>query len=103
MGRRIRRSMARNGSRKPTYRGGEMRGLIPFTCTLATCIAAALPLTAAAQPYPARPIKLVLPFPAGSATDGPARLVAEELRKKLGQPIVIENLTGADGQIAAQA
>ena len=61
-----------------------MRGLIPFTCTLATCIAAALPLTAAAQPYPARPIKLVLPFPAGSATDGPARLVAEELRKKLG-------------------
>jgi len=80
-----------------------MRGLIPFTCTLATCIAAALPLTAAAQPYPARPIKLVLPFPAGSATDGPARLVAEELRKKLGQPIVIENLTGADGQIAAQA
>ena len=80
-----------------------MRGLISFTCTLATCIAAALPLTAAAQPYPARPIKMVLPFPAGSATDGPARLIAEELRKKLGQPVIIENLTGADGQLAAQA
>ena len=80
-----------------------MRGLISFTCTLATCIAAALPLTAAAQPYPARAIKIVLPFPAGSATDGPARLVAEELRKKLGQPVIIENQTGADGQFAAQA
>ena len=80
-----------------------MRGLISFTCTLATCIAAALPLTAAAQPYPARPIKIVLPFPAGSATDGSARLVAEELRKKLGQPIIIENQAGADGQFAAQA
>ena len=80
-----------------------MRGLISLACALATCIAAALPLTAAAQPYPARPIKMVLPFPAGSATDGPARLVAEELRKKLGQPVIIENLTGADGQLAAQA
>ena len=80
-----------------------MRGLISLACASATCIAAALPLTAAAQPYPARPIKMVLPFPAGSATDGPARLVAEELRKKLGQPIIIENLTGADGQLAAQA
>jgi tripartite-type tricarboxylate transporter receptor subunit TctC len=80
-----------------------MRGLISCAVTLVTCIGAALPLTAAAQPYPARPIKVVLPFPAGSATDGSARLIAEELRKKLGQPIIIENQAGADGQLAAQA
>ena len=80
-----------------------MRGLISCAVTLVTCIGAALPFTAAAQPYPARPIKVVLPFPAGSATDGSARLVVEELRKKLGQPVIIENQAGADGQFAAQA
>lgn len=80
-----------------------MRGLISFACTLATCIPVAVPLTATAQPYPARPIKVVLPFPAGSATDGGARLIADELRKKLGQPVIIENQAGADGLFAAQA
>ena len=80
-----------------------MRGLISCAVTLVACIGAALPLTAAAQPYPARPIKVVLPFPAGSATDGSVRLITEELRKKLGQPIIIENQSGADGQLAAQA
>jgi tripartite-type tricarboxylate transporter receptor subunit TctC len=80
-----------------------MRGLISCAVIVVTCIAAALPLTAAAQPYPARPIKVVLPFPAGSATDGSVRLITEELRKKLGQPIIIENQAGADGQLAAQA
>ena len=54
-----------------------------------------------AQTYPQRPIKLILPFPAGSATDGTARVIAEDLRKGLGQPIVIENQAGADGNIAA--
>jgi hypothetical protein len=81
----------------------HMRGLISCAVIVVTCIAAALPLTAAAQPYPARPIKVVLPFPAGSATDGSVRLITEELRKKLGQPIIIENQAGADGQLAAQA
>ncbi|NDZ11840.1 hypothetical protein C7T35_22440 [Variovorax sp. WS11] len=54
-----------------------------------------------AQTFPNRPIKLILPFPAGSATDGTARVIAEDLRKGLGQPIVIENQAGADGNIAA--
>jgi len=67
-------------------------------------IAATLPVaaTAQAQPYPRRPIRTVLPFPAGSATDGATRLIAEDLRKSLGQPIVIENQAGANGIIAAQ-
>jgi tripartite-type tricarboxylate transporter receptor subunit TctC len=63
---------------------------------------AALPM-ALAQTYPDHVIKLILPFPPGSATDGVARVVADELRKSLGQNVIIENLAGADGIIAAQA
>src|SRR5258707_11414574 len=63
---------------------------------------AGLPLAAMAQSYPDRVIKMILPFPPGSATDGVARYIAEELRKSLGQPVVVENQAGADGIIAAQ-
>ena len=69
---------------------------------LALPLAAALP-PAHAQGYPERSIKWVLPFPPGSATDGVSRFVAEEVRKGLGQTIVIENMAGADGILAAQA
>jgi tripartite-type tricarboxylate transporter receptor subunit TctC len=61
-----------------------------------------LPLSAAAQSYPNRVIKMILPFPAGSATDGVSRLIAAELQKNLGQPVIVENQPGADGIIAAQ-
>lgn len=66
----------------------------------AALAAAALPCVAAPA-WPERPIKLILPFPAGSATDGTARVIAEDLRKGLGQPVIIENQAGADGNIAA--
>lgn len=59
-------------------------------------------LGAGAQAFPERPIRLVLPFPAGSATDGAARYVADELRKSLNQPVIVENMAGADGIIATQ-
>lgn len=65
-------------------------------------LACGMPFAADAQPYPNKPITMVLPFPAGSATDGIARFVAEELRKSLGQPVIIENKPGADGIVAAQ-
>lgn len=74
----------------------------PLRRMLATLLVGALPLCTLAQVYPDRPIKLILPFPAGSATDGIARVIAEDLRKGLGQPVVIENQAGADGNIAAQ-
>jgi tripartite-type tricarboxylate transporter receptor subunit TctC len=54
-----------------------------------------------AQPYPSRPVKLVVPFPAGSATDQVARLVGAELQTSLKQPFVVENKPGAQGGIAA--
>lgn len=63
---------------------------------------AALPL-AGAQSYPDRVIKLILPFPPGSATDGVSRFLADELRKNIGQTVIVENQAGADGILAAQA
>jgi tripartite-type tricarboxylate transporter receptor subunit TctC len=50
-----------------------------------------------AQTYPSRPITVVVPYPAGGPTDTLARIVAEPMRAALGQPIVIENISGAGG------
>lgn len=52
--------------------------------------------------YPDRPIKIVVPYPAGGAADGVNRLVAENLSKRLGQPVVVDARPGASGFIAAQ-
>jgi tripartite-type tricarboxylate transporter receptor subunit TctC len=54
---------------------------------------------ATAQAYPSRPVTLIVPFPAGGATDVLARFLADRMRLSLGQPIVIENVTGAAGTI----
>src|SRR6185369_227256 len=52
-----------------------------------------------AQPYPARPITVIVPFAAGGATDTLTRFLAEQIRPVLGQPVVIENVAGAAGTI----
>ena len=54
---------------------------------------------AKAQTYPSRPITIVVPFAAGGNTDVNARLLAEQMRGPLGQPVIIENVSGADGSI----
>jgi tripartite-type tricarboxylate transporter receptor subunit TctC len=56
---------------------------------------------AQAQNYPTRAVKLIVPFPAGSATDQVARVAGAELQAALGQPFVVENKAGAQGAIAA--
>jgi tripartite-type tricarboxylate transporter receptor subunit TctC len=56
-----------------------------------------------AQAYPSKPVKLVVPFPAGSATDQVARVAGQVLQDALGQPFVIENKPGAQGAIGAEA
>jgi tripartite-type tricarboxylate transporter receptor subunit TctC len=69
---------------------------------LAAAIAAcALVATARAQDYPARPIKMVIAFPAGGPTDFVGRLLADKLKELLGQPVIIENKAGANGAIGA--
>jgi tripartite-type tricarboxylate transporter receptor subunit TctC len=58
--------------------------------------------TAAAK-WPERPIRFIVPFPAGSTTDIIARIVAQPLAERLGQPVVIENRVGASGNLGAEA
>ena len=72
-----------------------------FFAAFAGCIVACLgagPLSA--ETYPSRPITVIVPFAAGGGIDIVARVLAEPLRKRLGQPVIIENITGAGGTIA---
>ena len=63
----------------------------------------ALPRIARAQAYPARPVRLVVQVPAGSAPDIIARVIGQWLSDRLGQPVVIDNRPGASGNIATEA
>ncbi|MBR0651247.1 tripartite tricarboxylate transporter substrate binding protein [Roseomonas terrae] len=65
--------------------------------------ASLLPATAGAQAWPDQPIRGIVPFAPGSATDTVARVVAEGMRPSLGQPVVVENRAGANGLIGAEA
>lgn len=61
------------------------------------------PAFAEAQTYPAKPIKIVVPFPPGGSTDNVGRLLAAELTKTFGQPVIVENKGGANGNIGSDA
>ncbi|GDY36297.1 tripartite tricarboxylate transporter substrate binding protein [Acidovorax sp. NB1] len=69
---------------------------------LVTALAAILPLSAGAQTFPDRPIKVTVGFPAGTGPDLLARVVGQRLSELFKQPVVIDNKPGAGGQIASQ-
>jgi tripartite-type tricarboxylate transporter receptor subunit TctC len=70
-----------------------------LTVMIAALLAMASTGIAAAQNYPARPVTIIVPFPAGGATDTLARFLAEKMRGILAQPVIIENIGGAAGSI----
>jgi tripartite-type tricarboxylate transporter receptor subunit TctC len=75
-----------------------------MTCRLLLAAASALALSLAqAQDYPSRPIKIVVPYPAGGSADLVPRAVVERLRAKWGQPVLVENRPGAGGNLGAES
>lgn len=76
-----------------------MRSLWIAAAIVATLVNGA----ATAQEWPTRIVKLIVPYPAGGNVDSAARIVADRLQEKLGQPFVIENKSGAGGMIAGEA
>ena len=84
-----------------TSRRQFVRCLIGAGIALAAMLA---PLSGAgAQDYPSRPVKIIVPFPAGGTADVMPRIFGDWLSRKWGQPVVIENRTGAAGNIGADA
>lgn len=77
-----------------------MKKIFITACSLLALGVSAVPVMA--QSYPSAPITLVVPFAAGSGTDGVARSVAQKLSERLKQPVIVENKAGASAQIAAQ-
>ncbi|MCZ8257455.1 MAG: tripartite tricarboxylate transporter substrate binding protein, partial [Polaromonas sp.] len=78
----------------------QRRPFLHTAAALAFIAAAALP--AQAQTFPAKPIKLVIAFPAGGTTDITMRSLADNAGKILGQPVIVENKPGAGGTLPAQ-
>lgn len=73
-----------------------------FALGLAAAVIAIAPQAAQAADWPSRPIQMIVPFPPGSSPDTLARMVAEPMSQKLGQPIVVENRPGAGGNIGTR-
>lgn len=80
-----------------------MRRRLTLFALAATAALTAMALPAQAQDFPAKPIKLVIAFPAGGPTDITMRALADSAGKVLGQPVIVENKPGAGGTLPAQA
>src|ERR1035438_6712595 len=77
------------------------RYLIAPALLIALCFS--LPDFASAQVYPDHAVKIIVPFPAGGTADAVPRIVADWLSRKWGEPVIIDNHTGAAGSIGAEA
>lgn len=72
------------------------------TVLIPLCLAMAGSLSFAADPYPTKPVTLMVPYPPGGLSDSIARALSTPLGKALGQPVIVENLGGVSGALAAQ-
>jgi tripartite-type tricarboxylate transporter receptor subunit TctC len=86
-----------------TGRAGGLRGAWLALGGALLCASAAWSQSSAPEAYPSRPLKIVVPFGAGSGTDTATRLLAQRLEAALKQPVVVENRPGANGAIASTA
>ncbi|HYW55569.1 MAG TPA: tripartite tricarboxylate transporter substrate binding protein [Polaromonas sp.] len=80
-----------------------MHGFTRRFLVLFTALGCVAPLAATAQAWPQRPIKIIVPYTVGGASDITARLLAERLALKFGQPVTVENRAGASGTIGTEA
>jgi tripartite-type tricarboxylate transporter receptor subunit TctC len=78
-----------------------MRKLLSAVCAALALIAGTA--AHAQQSYPVRPVRIIIPFPPGNTTDIIARLIGPKMTEKLGQPVIVENMPGASGQIGLAA
>jgi tripartite-type tricarboxylate transporter receptor subunit TctC len=74
---------------------GNLPGIV------AAFLTALLPAASLAQSWPAKPVKMVVPFSAGGSTDTVARIIAEKLTPRVGQPVLVENKAGAGGSVGS--
>src|SRR5688572_14783711 len=80
-----------------------VRMVVQFAAIFLAALAAILPAQAAQNAYPRQPVKLIIPFAAGGTTDLLGRIIADRMGTELGQQMVVENIDGAGGTVAAQS
>ena len=84
------------------HRAGLTAALTAVLGTVLVTVFAVLPVTASAQTYPSKPVRLIVPYAPGAITDSAARLLAERMSPLLGQQVVVENRGGAGTRIGVQ-